>query len=58
METIIRKITMLLNIVLNDNVIYIVNPDGSTLELQPGFDLLDCKRNQMAEFIKGSDDYE
>lgn len=44
METIIRKIQMLLNVLLKDYIIYVINPDGSTMELQLGFTLLDAKR--------------
>lgn len=43
METVIRKIQMLINVILNDYSIYVINPDGSVMELQPGFALLEAK---------------
>lgn len=55
---IIRKIQMLMNVLLNDTIIYAINPDGSVIELQPGCMFLDAKRYQMEEYIKEIDIYE
>ena len=58
METVIRKIQMLINVILNDYTIYAINPDGSVMELQPGFALLEAKKYKTETYIKGADNYE
>lgn len=58
METLIRKIQMLISTILEKNIIYAINPDGSVMELEPGFILLGAKRYQMEEYIKEIDIYE